>query len=117
MFNDIARVMSNMASGELNLLIEKQYTGTFGEVKDDINKTIENLSSVLSNMKTAADGIHETSNEISQGNSSLSSCTEQQSANLEETAASMEQSRCASSLLSSRLEKKALPYKQARVLK
>jgi len=90
-FNDIARVMSNMASGDLNLLIEKQYTGTFGEVKDDINKTIENLSSVLSNLKTAADGIHETSNEISQGNSSLSSRTEQQSANLEETAASMEQ--------------------------
>ena len=90
-FNDIARVMSNMASGDLNLQIEKQYKGTFGEVKDDINKTIENLSSVLSDLKTAADAIHVTSNEISEGNSSLSSRTEQQSAGLEETAASMEQ--------------------------
>ncbi len=90
-FNDIARVMSKMAAGDLMLSIEKQYKGTFGEVKDDINKTIENLSRALSDLKNAADGINETSNEISEGNSSLSSRTEQQSANLEQTAASMEE--------------------------
>lgn len=90
-FHDIASVMSNMAEGDLSRQIEKNYNGTFGEVKDDINKTIGNLSGVLADLMKSSHDVSDTSNEISDGNSSLSSRTEQQSAALEETAASMEE--------------------------
>ena len=90
-FNDIASTMSKVANGDLTTTIDKNYQGTFGSVKDDINKTINNLSSVLANLLNAAESINSTSGEISSGNTNLSSRTEQQAASLEETASSMEQ--------------------------
>mgnify|MGYP001552909524 CR=1 FL=1 len=90
-FSDIARVMSEMSEGRLSNKISREYQGTFGEVKNDINKTISNLSGVLGDLKEAAESISDASAEISDGNNNLSSRTEQQASNLEETAASMEE--------------------------
>lgn len=90
-FSDIARVMSDMSEGKLTNKISREYQGTFGEVKNDINKTISNLSGVLGDLKEAAESISDASAEISDGNNNLSSRTEQQASNLEETAASMEE--------------------------
>jgi len=90
-FDDIALTMSKVANGDLTHTIDKNYRGTFGSVKDDINKTINNLSGVLASLMNAAESINSTSGEISSGNTNLSSRTEQQAASLEETASSMEQ--------------------------
>lgn len=90
-FSDIAQVMSKMADGDLSQSIDKQYSGTFGEVKDDINKTIKQLHQILSDVTELAGEVSDTSNEISTGNNSLSSRTEQQAASLEQTASSMEE--------------------------
>jgi len=90
-FSDIAQIMSKMADGDLSQSIDKQYSGTFGEVKDDINKTIKQLHQILSDVTELAGEVSDTSNEISTGNNSLSSRTEQQAASLEQTASSMEE--------------------------
>ena len=90
-FEDIATAMSHLAEGDLTHKSGKTYSGTFGKVQQDIDKTMHNLSDVLQQLQTSAEAIGDTSEEISAGNNSLSMRTEQQAANLEETASSMEE--------------------------
>jgi len=90
-FEDIARVMSRIADGDLNQRINRDYSGTFGVVKNDINRTLANLSEVLAGLVDASDSIASASGEISSGNSNLSLRTEKQASSLEETASSLEQ--------------------------
>ena len=90
-FDDIGRVMGYLADGRLDQKIEKEYTGTFGRVKDDINRTIDNLSRVITELRAAAASVAANSGEIASGNNNLSGRTEQQASSLEETASSMEE--------------------------
>lgn len=90
-FEDIRQVMGHMADGDLTHIINSDYQGTFGEVKDNINKTINNVQSTVSRLREISDQVYTAADEISSGNTNLSSRTEQQAANLEETAASMEE--------------------------
>ena len=90
-FTDIDHVMSKMADGDLTHKIEQDYTGTFGDVKNNINKTITNVEQTVEQLRSISDQVNTASEEISDGNNNLSGRTEQQAANLEETAASMEQ--------------------------
>jgi methyl-accepting chemotaxis protein len=90
-FTDIDEVMGKMANGDLTHKIEKEYTGTFGDVKNNINKTITNVEQTVEQLRSISDQVNTASEEISDGNNNLSGRTEQQAANLEETAASMEQ--------------------------
>ena len=90
-FTDIGTVMSSMAEGDLTHQISKSYQGTFGEVKNNINTTIQNVEQTVEQLRTISDQVNTASEEISSGNTNLSGRTEQQAANLEETAASMEE--------------------------
>jgi len=90
-FEDIAEVMSRIADGDVNQGIEREYSGTFGTVKNDINRTVGNLSGILVGLRDAGDSVAAASSEISKGNGNLSLRTEKQATSLEETAASMEQ--------------------------
>lgn len=90
-FTDIDDVMSKMADGDLTQKIEQDYTGSFGDVKNNINKTITNVEQTVEQLRSISDQVNTASEEISDGNNNLSGRTEQQAANLEETAASMEQ--------------------------
>lgn len=90
-FEDIGNVMGHMAEGDLTHSITSEYRGTFGEVKDNINKTITNVEETVEHLRDISDQVGTASEEISAGNNNLSGRTEQQAANLEETAASMEE--------------------------
>ncbi len=90
-FSDIGEVMGRMAEGDLTRTIERDYEGTFGKVKDDVNKTIANIEGVVRKLRDSADSISTASGEITAGNTNLSSRTEQQASALEETASSMEE--------------------------
>ena len=90
-FNDIARVMGDMAKGDLTKPIKSEYEGTFDEVKNNINSTMANLEEIVSGMRESANAISISSDEIATGNNNLSARTEQQASALEETASSMEQ--------------------------
>jgi methyl-accepting chemotaxis protein len=80
-----------LANGDLTETISNEYSGTFGQLKDDSNATVAQLTETISRIKEAADTINTASKEIASGNTDLSQRTEEQASSLEETAASMEQ--------------------------
>jgi len=88
---DIAGVIKQLAKGDLTGNIEADYQGLFGELKCDVNSTVENLRSMVENITDSAYSISDSASEISQGNNELSHRTEAQASSLEETASSMEQ--------------------------
>ena len=88
---DIAVVLQALAKGDLTQRIETDYSGTFGQLKNDSNATAENLCEIVGQIKNAADAINTAVKEISSGNQDLSARTEEQASSLEETASSMEQ--------------------------
>ncbi|WP_407334094.1 methyl-accepting chemotaxis protein [Enterovibrio sp. 27052020O] len=87
---DMQRILSAMAKGDLTQRIEKRYDGRFGQLKADTNASIDRLTQVISNIRRASETISNSSNEIASGNRDLSQRTEDQATSLQETAASME---------------------------
>lgn len=88
---DVAGVIKQLADGDLTGEIDAEYHGLFGELKDDVNGTVENLRSMVEQISDGAFSISTSASEISQGNADLSQRTEEQASSLEETASSMEQ--------------------------
>ena len=89
--NEVVRVLGALAKGDLTEKITNEYSGTFGEIKNDSNTTVENLTEIITQIRDATDAINTASKEIASGNSDLSQRTEEQASSLEETASSMEE--------------------------
>ncbi len=89
--SEVARVLRALSQGDLTQKIERDFSGTFGQLKDDSNLTVEKLTEIVTNIKESADAINHASSEIAMGNTDLSQRTEEQASSLEETASSMEE--------------------------
>jgi len=89
--NDIQHVVEALAKGDLTQTISRDYPGVFGQVKESVNGTVDNIKSLLSEIISASDTITVAAKEIASGNGDLSHRTEEQAASLEQTAASMEE--------------------------
>jgi len=89
--DDIKQVMSSLARGDLSHKIERDHQGTFGEVSQNVNQTINQFSEVVGQILESSEEMKHTSKEIESGNNDLSSRTEKQASALEETASSMEE--------------------------
>ncbi len=90
-FKEIAKAMQYLAEGDLNHPIEQNYSGTYGEVRNNVNETISILQKTVAQLRETASVINTNSSEIVSGNNDLSARTEQQAANLEKTASSMKE--------------------------
>ncbi len=90
-FSDVAEVMEAMSQGDLTRKITQEYSGSYGEVKDHINATTEQLQTIVRQIRESAEFIRNASEEISAGNNNLSQRAETQASTLEQTASSMEQ--------------------------
>jgi len=88
---EVVRVLGALSRGDLTEEITHDYYGTFGQLKDDSNSTVEKLTAIISQIKDATDSINTASKEIAAGNNDLSHRTEQQAASLQQTAASMDE--------------------------
>ena len=88
---EVARVLGALAKGDLTEKITADYKGTYGQLKDDSNTTVDQLTQIVTQIKGSTGAINTAAKEIASGNSDLSSRTEQQAASLEETASSMEE--------------------------
>jgi len=88
---DIIHIIAALAEGDLTQQIENQYVGTFEQLKNDINSTVDKLTDIMTAILLTARVLNDAAEEISQGNMTLSQRTKAQAASLEETAASMEQ--------------------------
>lgn len=85
------RVLSALAKADLTEKINRQYRGTFAILRDDANKTVDNLARNVLSIKDAADATNAAAREIAAGNTDLSQRTEQQATSLDKTASSMEE--------------------------
>ncbi|MEI7456830.1 MAG: methyl-accepting chemotaxis protein [Nitrosomonadales bacterium] len=89
--DEVVRILNALSRGDLTETITNEYYGTFGQLKDDANATVEQLTQLISRVIESADTISTASKEIASGNTDLSQRTEEQASSLEETAASMEE--------------------------
>ena len=90
-FSDVARVMRSMADGDLTQKITADYSGTYADVQNDINATIDKFEEVVGKIIESSEFFKSTSEEIASGNNNLSQRAEEQASTLEETASSMEE--------------------------
>jgi len=88
---EVAGVLKAVAQGDLTHTVTGSYEGTFGELKDDTNETVAQLSALIGQITVAVDAIDNGAREIAHGNADLSQRTEEQASSLEETASSMEE--------------------------
>ncbi|MGB0958207.1 MAG: HAMP domain-containing protein, partial [Litorivicinus sp.] len=84
--SETAEVLGAMSTGDLTVSIEGEYRGRFGELKDSVNQTIAQITSVMERILNSSEQIRSGAEEIAQGNSDLSHRTEEQASSLEETA-------------------------------
>jgi methyl-accepting chemotaxis protein len=88
--NDVAKVLSAMADGDLTQRISREYAGLFGKVKDSVNTSAENLTRVMGEVRAAADALTGAANQVSATAQSLSQAASEQAASVEETTASID---------------------------
>ncbi len=88
--NEAVRVFNALSQGDLTEKIINHYSGIFGELKDDANSTVDDLTEVIGQIKAVADSIHDAAKEIARGNTSLSHRTEVQANSLDQTTNSMQ---------------------------
>ncbi|WP_230409636.1 HAMP domain-containing methyl-accepting chemotaxis protein [Undibacterium fentianense] len=89
--NDLARVLSAMANGDLTQKITADYAGTFGQLKEDSNATSEKLATIINDVRSAADALTAASEQISATAQSLSQAATEQASGVEEVSASVVQ--------------------------
>jgi methyl-accepting chemotaxis protein len=88
---DLVRMLGALADGDLTKRITAHYQGDFAVLKNDANRTAEQLTETLSEIKKVGREVSIAAAEISGSTTGLSQRTEEQAASLEETSASMEQ--------------------------
>jgi methyl-accepting chemotaxis protein len=89
--NEVVRVLSALAKSDLTEKIVTNYQGSFAELCDNVNISVNNLAHAVSTIKESTNSINTAAKEIAVGNNNLSHRTEEQAASLEQTAASMEE--------------------------
>ncbi|MDO9046169.1 MAG: methyl-accepting chemotaxis protein [Methylobacter sp.] len=88
--NEAVRVFNALSHGDLTEKIVNHYSGTFGQLKEDANSTVDDLKDTIGQIKDVAESIHTAAKEIAHGNMSLSHRTEVQATSLDQTTASMQ---------------------------
>jgi methyl-accepting chemotaxis protein len=89
--NEISRVLGAITRGDLTEKITNPYFGTFGELKESTNGTVDKLKGIISQIKDVTDIIHNGAREIASGNNDLSHRTEKQALSLQQTTTSMKE--------------------------
>ncbi|GEM_PF-2744458 len=86
---DLARMLEALANGDLTHRIERDYRGTFGQLKDYSNRTADRLEEIVGQIKASAEAIDAAAGEIAGGNADLKARTDQQAEGVRSTARSM----------------------------
>jgi len=88
--NDVSRVLSGLAQGDLTERINGDYQGLFDQLKGDCNRSMEVLSKTIGEVRAAADALTGAAGQVSSTSQSLSQAASEQAASVEETSASMQ---------------------------
>ncbi len=85
------RVVEALSRGDLTQDMTGDFEGSFAELRDQMNATIQSLQKMVREIEGSASTIGQAATDISEGNSNLNKRTQEQSSALEETAASLEE--------------------------
>lgn len=88
---DLGQMLASLAQGDLTKRIDKDYEGALGELKDNANRTADQLGHIVSQIHDTTSAVGKAAVEINDGTSDLSQRTEQAASNLEEIAGSTEE--------------------------
>jgi methyl-accepting chemotaxis protein len=89
--SDVSRVMKALAEGDLSQTIDKDYEGSFADLKEYANGTVLKLSMIITEVNSATAALTGAAEEVSSTSQTLSQASSEQAAGVEETSASMEQ--------------------------
>lgn len=89
--HDLSKMFSALARGDLSNRIENDFHGIYGSLREDADKTANQLAATIEKIILSSTKIFDVSKRITIGSKNLSARTEEQATNLEETAASMEE--------------------------
>ncbi|MDF1728460.1 MAG: methyl-accepting chemotaxis protein [Sulfitobacter sp.] len=82
--------LSALSEGSLTSVLSEPFSAEFEPLRQDFNKSVEELRHLISEVVTSCQAIHGESDEISSGADELSRRTENQAATLEQTAAALD---------------------------
>jgi methyl-accepting chemotaxis protein len=88
---DVMKVLRALADGDLTQLIEKNYEGSFAELKDYANRTVQKLAEVVTEVGAGAETLSSAAEELTATAQSLSQATSEQAASVEQSSASVEE--------------------------
>jgi methyl-accepting chemotaxis protein len=88
---DVVRTMRAISEGDLTKTIDKEYQGSFAEMKEYANDTVLKLSMIISEVNGAASQLTSASEQVSTTAQTLAQAASEQAAGIEETSASIEQ--------------------------
>jgi methyl-accepting chemotaxis protein len=89
--DDVVRTMRAISEGDLTKTIDKDYQGTYGEMKEYANNTVLKLGMIISEVNSATDSLLSASEQVSTTAQSLSQAATEQAAGVEQTSAAIEQ--------------------------
>ncbi len=82
--SDVARVLGAVAQGDLTSRITRDYCGLFGQVKDSVNATSDNLTRVIGEVRAAAEALTVAASQVSATAQNLSQAASLQAAHVDE---------------------------------
>ncbi|MDU8944902.1 methyl-accepting chemotaxis protein [Ovoidimarina sediminis] len=88
---EAARIMAEMAEGNLADSMHGAFDGKFAELKISVNQTVESLGDLLDQIRGQCEGVGESAARMTEQSGELARRAEQQAASLEETSAAMEE--------------------------
>ncbi len=89
--DETRRVLARVAEGDLTDRMNGDFSGAFGDLQSNVNRTVVQLSNMLTKIAETIHSVRSNSDIINTSSESLSSRAMQQASSLEETAATMEE--------------------------
>ncbi len=88
---EVFTVMAAAADKDLTQQVTSDYQGRFGEFKNAVNATINNLEEALMQVNESVEQVSSASDQISSGSQSLAEAASEQASSLEEISSSLEE--------------------------
>ena len=88
---EVQRVLAGMAEGDMTHHVEGDYFGTFAELRNAVNDTVDRLARTLSDVDGAAQALTAAAQQVSSTSQTLSQGASEQAASVEQTTASLQQ--------------------------
>lgn len=88
--SDISYILDNIANGNLEVEVDREYVGDFHAIKDSLNNIIASLNHSLTEMQNSSKRVAVNSSQVSQASQSLAQGATEQASSIEELSATIE---------------------------